>query len=394
MNFIWHTALSVLDLSSSLIYQLLGRDLTESDLQLLRSIFAHVATKSRVDVASGERLREILDGDKSQLAELTQHLVQEINGNIGKDLLLVTTRHNGYNLLQTCLVAYMDWSILLLDKYIQVLGDEKTPYGPLWDLFDSVCSLKSDLVRVLLEIYSCDANRGLVLSNKAKYVVDVASLISALPRKSSLVKKTNSLLGKPNRVFGSVNFLKKVISCSLDRLVGSNLELFKDYSFCKSNRSFKSNQVLCGDSDEFEDENEDDDGECGDQVVGNVYLKSSNLNRSKSFTNGNHHYSSSECLKEYTPPPPAGTTTLNTDLTTIISPSRLNEAALSELSATPIDTPLLLLTCVYNCHNLLHLVSSSRSTGEQAKKNVNKKTKTSSKSKTRDQRRHTIHGLK
>ena len=43
MNILWNSALSVLDLSSSLIYYLLGRDLDDNDLALIEELFHHLS---------------------------------------------------------------------------------------------------------------------------------------------------------------------------------------------------------------------------------------------------------------------------------------------------------------------------------------------------------------
>ena len=43
MNFLWHTALSVIDLGSSLIYNLLGRDLNDDDIKLIEALFRYMS---------------------------------------------------------------------------------------------------------------------------------------------------------------------------------------------------------------------------------------------------------------------------------------------------------------------------------------------------------------
>ncbi len=43
INFLWHTALSMLDLGSSIIYNLLGRNLDACDIELIEKLLEHMS---------------------------------------------------------------------------------------------------------------------------------------------------------------------------------------------------------------------------------------------------------------------------------------------------------------------------------------------------------------
>jgi hypothetical protein len=361
MNFIWHTALSVFDIGSSLIYSLLGRDLTDTDVQLLRLLFTHMSKTHLHSVpltsTESEALTSLcnqLDADATQLKNFTALLLNNMKSDIGKDLMLVTSKQIGYNLLQTSIQSSMELSFNTLSQYYKYFVAKD---GKFEDSFDSLINLRVELIKTLLNDYSSDPNRGLALSNKARYAIDVGhSLLNTCQ------------FSKPSHLI-------------THRLSHAKKPVKSSFGVDKSNRSFKSNQCIV-DSDDF-------DEDCSASQTNKK--NASSLNRSKSFNN----YIPSSVASN--PMKPSNTSvsiasTLNLDLKNITSMS-VDEHVIAELNSIPIDTPLLLLTCVYNCHNLIR--------SDQLKKHSKKAKKSSERMSIKNgktpvdmsKRRHTIHGL-
>ena len=395
MNFIWHTALSVFDIGSSLIYSMLGRDLTESDVQLLGLLFAHMArtqhTLLSLPLAEQDPLSVALsrhiDSDRAQLQNFTSLLLTNLKSGVGKDLLLVTSKSNGYNLLQTSVQSSMELSASMLARHYKHFM--LTP--SLEASFSSLITLRLELVRILLETYACDPNRGLLLSNKTKLVVDTSGCAHAA---AEIMKNTSSRDQRRRRRKASGDWLNK-------QRTKSRLDMSM-HSF-KSNQCFVDSDVNGRDSSnqEEKDHNEEEDEDDRKEAVQRLTVINKNqLNRSKSFNatplkQHQQHLPVSNLVSSI------GISTLHVDLATITPNIYLDEASLAELNATPIDTPLLLLTCVFNCHNLVH--SENRRSGHRHRHQRSHKSKrtgtkaeqpsAASSSAAATKRRQTIHGL-
>lgn len=175
MNLIWHTALSVFDLGSSLLYSLLGRDLTEAEIALIELLFRYMRKTKYVTRRSTIRKRLNLmetgrmENEMRQLqAELTlarlqlQHLLDEFLPRCQelhcKDVLLISCRHNGYNLLQLSIESLMATSFRWLDSaYKFYLNDESQSIEA---EYNAAIEQRMRFVNLLLEKYACDPNRG------------------------------------------------------------------------------------------------------------------------------------------------------------------------------------------------------------------------------------------
>ena len=317
MNFLWHTALSVIDLGSSLIYNLLGRDLNDDDIKLIEALFRYMSKDltnltssdiisnpnqnneilNQADSISSTCNNNIIKSNLSTAASSDAITVEEnlnkclnkleleclndetlnkdlinliLKINKGKDLLLITTKQNGYNLLQFSLFSIFNKSHDLLNQF-------KSTSHLLYSneifekSFDSYINNRISLFKMLLE-YGCDPNRGLILSNKSKYVINL-----------------DNSYHLPHLKCSNLNGTKKLLLKSLSNDL----------------------PITCDNT---------------------VSIENNSTNKSK------NPFSS----------------IINTDLNLITS-KVTDEDTLSLLSVTPIDTPLLLICCIYNCHNLLSL---------------------------------------
>jgi hypothetical protein len=318
MQFLWHTALSVIDLGSSLIYNLLGRDLNEDDIKLIEALFRYMSkdltnltsndiitnpnhnnenqTDSVSSTSSNNRVRsnsstvplneatpveENLNKclNKLELECLNDETLNKdlinliLKINKGKDLLLVTTKQNGYNLLQFSLFSIFNKSFDFLNQFKPT--SHLTYSNELFEKsFDSYVNNRISLFKLLLG-YGCDPNRGLILSNKSKYVINL-----------------DNSYHLPHLKCSNLNSNKKLLLKSLSN------------DFPNSNTS--------------------------DNIA--------NIENNPTNNKSNNPFSS----------------IINTDLNLITS-KVTDEETLSLLNVTPIDTPLLLICCIYNCHNLLSL---------------------------------------
>lgn len=335
MSFIWHTAISVLDLGSSLIYNLLGRDLNESDIKLIEIIFNYVAKTS---IGQSE-LKHQFDLDSKQINTLSQLLIKNLKSCNAKDLLLITNKQNGYNLVQTLVQSILQLSSNILNQsYKQILELN------LENEFDHLIEQRIDLLKVLLKIYSCDPNRGLLLSNKTKYCISLTE--NTLNQPGTPIKEHNKR---------SSNFLSK------------------KGSFCERKNS-KSNNVLIDLENESTSNQEEDINECKtnlDQTkvetdtLTELTTTFETMVKNKSLNNLNTSCQSilnSSCQK--TPVSPCSYIT-NVDLSNITFLT--DEKSINQLNTTPLDTPLLILCCVYNTHNLLNLTVSNSNSKKPSK---------------------------
>lgn len=174
MNLIWHTALSVFDLGSSLLYSLLGRDLTESEIAIIELFFRYMRkTKYVTRQSVVKKKRNLMDvnhieNDLNQLIlELKLSrlnlscLVEEFLSKydlVSKDLLLISSRRNGYNLLQLSIESLMVGSFRWLENaYKFYLNDESRSVET---EYDKTIEQHMHFINVLLEKYGCDPNRG------------------------------------------------------------------------------------------------------------------------------------------------------------------------------------------------------------------------------------------
>lgn len=174
MNLIWHTALSVFDLGSSLLYSLLGRDLTDSEIALVELFFRYMRKTKYVRRQSAiKKKRNLMDinyieSDMKQLILemrmarlnltcliddfLSKHDLES------KDLLLISSRRNGYNLLQMSIDSLITASFRWLENaYKFYLNDESQPIEV---EYDQTISQFMYFIKLLLEKYGCDPNRG------------------------------------------------------------------------------------------------------------------------------------------------------------------------------------------------------------------------------------------
>jgi hypothetical protein len=184
MNLIWHTALSVFDLGSSLLYSLLGRDLTEDEIALIELLFKYMRKTKYLARQTAIKKKTNLLGDTTsvtggngcnngenelkriqlelKLARLDLRcLVDDFLGKvdfIGKDLLLISAKHNGYNLLQFSIDSMLGSSFRWLEAtYKFYLNDEAKMIE---NEYKEAIEERMKFVRVLLEKYACDPNRG------------------------------------------------------------------------------------------------------------------------------------------------------------------------------------------------------------------------------------------
>ena len=348
MNFVWQTALSVLDISSSLIYQLLGRELNDTDIKLIEELFIYMSRPapplslyiqeintrntlknqmSDLDMVIApsqkqhhhhhyhkhhHRYRHCSD-EHDYLKELemeridfqtnTQKLVNFIKTlPKGKDLLLITCKKNGYNLIQLSMLNLLDYSFNLLNNYKKCfnfnghkIDENNSSLKAIEYNYDLIMESKLELISLLLD-YGCDPNRGLVLSNRNKFVINTDSPFF----------KLNNFAAAPVHQDNNNN------NCNVDSIDGDTSK---------------------------------------DEHMDHLYP----------------HWSR--------PPVKSLASThlpfmLNTDLS-FITKSLVDEKKLNILNATPIDSPLLILCCVFNCHNLIGFNSHSNNNNNNNDNNAN-----------------------
>lgn len=174
MNLIWHTALSVFDLGSSILYSLLGRDLTESEIALIELLFKYMrktkyvtrrsTIRKRLNLMEANRMETDTRELESELRLSRLHLECMINDFLDKydlhckDLLLISSRHDGYNLLQLSIESLMATSFRWLDAaYKFYLNDQA---ATIHEEYEKCIDMRLNFIRLLLEKYSCDPNRG------------------------------------------------------------------------------------------------------------------------------------------------------------------------------------------------------------------------------------------
>lgn len=293
INFLWHTALSMLDIGSSLIYNLLGRNLDSSDIELIEQIFTHMSHVETITENSIQTFIQLEQENSKKIINLIERL------NKGKDILLLTNKSNGYNILQLSVINLLTYSFNLLEI------EQPLDQIPNQDLFKA----RLNIIKALLT-YGCDPNRGICLQNKKRFQIDL---------------KSND---------------KSIENDNLD----SSLD----------------------DNDQSENQT----------VITTLQTIIQNTKKQNEFDE-----SSAKSL-----------TSLMTNM------SQVSEE--KTLQNSPIDTPLLLVCCLYNCHNLINYHStSSSSVDETENKNVLTHNSSSSSLSTclsidqmkLNRRRHTIH---
>lgn len=242
MSMLWHTALSVIDVGSSIMYYLLGRDLDESDILLIQKMFKHISSAE----CTQQMTRPSTEGKICEFIELIQKLKK------GKDLLLVTSKSNGYNILQTSIANH--------------LADSNAKHQP-----------RFQLIEALLK-YGSDPNRGLVLANKKHLVVN------------------------------------------------SDFYLTSHAIAHEALEPIAKGEVLSPKAKE--DDKKSDD---------TLFAMEKNTSRPVYFDSD-----SSDSM-------------MATDMRNVSHLTPVSAENLDILNSTPIDTPLLLVCCIYNCHNLMNL---------------------------------------
>ncbi len=246
-NFLWQTALSILDVGSSVVYYLLGRDLDTNDIQLLEELFHHVQLTPVSDIHSAtysKAQRQFEENNSLKFIRLLSKLKK------GKDILLVTSNSNGYNILQTSISNVLVFSAKALLTYNHLPTEIQANY-------EASVNARLKLIKALLD-YGCDPNRGLVLANKRK------------------------------------------LTLSDNQNIHHNEEI-----------ECQASEKDAGERPEYADSDSSDS-------IMPTNIKNVTLNP---------------------------VTAENLDI----------------LNSTPIDTPLLLVCCLYNCHNLLNLVKEKKS---------------------------------
>jgi hypothetical protein len=148
MNILWHTALSVLDVGSNLVYHILGRHLNENDIKQIELLFKYSSvnsltsllgliwsldglglTSERTQIESHvnsilnsnpnfNKLVELIQSERCKDDSHLREICELFNKKVprGKDLLLVTNKANGYNLLQFSLVNLNLNKIVLIQR--------------------------------------------------------------------------------------------------------------------------------------------------------------------------------------------------------------------------------------------------------------------------------------
>ena len=350
MNFLWQTAISIIDIGSSLIYHLLGRDLNDDEIRLVEELFLFMSrpappislyihelqaknnlcnqmadlelnatsnktkksnySRSRSNSSTaplGEQqlnfLKELelerieFEAQSSKLVELIKQLPK------GKDILLLTNKRNGYNLLQLCMIHSIDYTYTLLNNYKKCLNSGELSNSDIEAIelnYDLIMSAKTSLISLMFE-YGCDPNRGLVLSNRSKFVINIDSMLKL------------SLNEKP-----------------------------ADSACSKRKEKFMSNDEL----------NEmDEKASFADDATTVRLLSGKASTPSLPQTQSAAHLSPSSTSSAFM---------VNTDLSFITE--SIDNDTLNSLSVTPIDSPLLLICCLFNCHNLIALNKSSKKT--------------------------------
>ena len=172
---------------------------------------------------------------------------------------------------------------------------------------DKISKSRFDIIKSLLE-YGCDPNRGVVLSNKRKFIIENYLDINFPNEKS-----------KPS---------EPVDKNSIERRFSIKSHNLEDENHEAELSTFGTTVTLT------------DRGSLKIRKQRNELLRRRSSINPSNFTT--LHSSSS---------------ILNTDLSTITSTTEPEH--LNLLYSTPIDTPLLIVCCLYNCHNILSLSQSS-----------------------------------
>lgn len=174
MNLIWHTALSVFDLGSSLLYSMLGRDLTESEIALIELLFRYMRKtkymrrrmtfKKKMNLmemsqmeCEMRRLEAEMKMSRLQLQCLEDEFLPRHDLHC-KDVLLISSRSNGYNLLQLSIDSLLVTSFRWLDATYKFYLNEHMQ--SVCVEYEKTIAQRMKFIRLLLDKYACDPNRG------------------------------------------------------------------------------------------------------------------------------------------------------------------------------------------------------------------------------------------
>jgi len=249
--------------------------------------------------------------------------------------------------MQLCILNCLDYSFTLLKNYKQCLhmrqrrhkieetattttttaAESNADTLNSFEIhYDAIMRVKIELVRVLLE-YGCDPNRGLALTNRNKFVINMDS----------------SLLN-------SNNYNPRRCSSQNDHKASAN-----NYDDNNNSYSLKScEQQQQSQHSEVVEETS------ADATIGRNASRSMSLATANALaTAASHHITSSSSLM------------LNTDVS-FVTKSLVDEKKFNALNATPIDSPLLILCCVFNCHNLANL-NAGNSSGNSSRANFKRR---------------------
>ena len=343
MNFIWHTALSVIDLSSSLLYNLLGRDLSDSDIKLVEQLFIYVSKTELVTLLNKNRsqlnlssvtskltigeLERLIEFDSQNISNLMHLLIENIESFKSKDLLLITNKHNGYNLIQTMASSIINLAHNVLSENFKIFMEKNM--SNIENDFDYLISQRINLFSILLNSYSCDPNRGLLLSNKTKYCIQVDS-------------------GLKDNIFDTTK-------CSN---LNEKLKMFNE------NKSFRSNNVLADFGVSSSEENEDGGNDNDNQREDDAEMP--NQDKTKIIESETPSEVTADTIVKKSPlrpgprPRPASPCSYITNIDLAFVTNNTDEKNVIDLGKIPIDTPLLIICCIYNSTNLTCLSNMNK----------------------------------
>lgn len=340
MNFLWHTALSVIDLSSSLFYNLLGRDLTELDIKLVEQLFVYVSKTELAKLLNQNRsqlnlsamtgkltmseLERLIEFDSKNINNLIHLIIERIEPFKSKDLLLITNKHNGYNLIQTMTSSILKLAHNVLSENLKFFMEKNM--SNIENDFDYLITQRLNLFALLLKSYSCDPNRGLLMSNKTKYCVQVGS---------------------------ADNFIDTV------KRSRQSLKLFHE------NKSFRSNNVLVdfevssSEESQLNDRHNEEDAEMPNQDKTKIESETPSEMTADTIVK-NSPLRPGACVR------PASPCSYISNIDLAFVTNNTDEKNMCDLGKIAIDTPLLIICCVFNSTNLACWSNVSKRCGTQS----------------------------
>ena len=203
--------------------------------------------------------------------------------------------------------------------------------------YDLIMQSKLELVALLLD-YGCDPNRGLALTNRNKFVINTESSLF----------KLSSLSLEPNEAEEETGETPTESTTTHDNN-NNNIEAKRDHL-----------EFLCHQQ----------------SASGQQRHASLPVNQMRQQPISQPHLPSM----------------LNTDFS-FVTKALVDDKRLDALNATPIDSPLLLLCCVFNCHNLVRLHEKTDKSLSSSSHHSTSSKRRASKAGVSMQRRHTIHTL-